>query len=178
MGAIEVAITILYVNVLTFGNGPALVPLLQARFVDDEGVLALDQLLYAFAIARVTPGQANAYVASVGYFLHGLPGALLAMVAIQLPGYLILPLVGLHRHFQDVAVVQRFTRGLTATSVGLIVAATVSIGRQTLTSAAAAIVFALAFVLVAVLKGNPILSLVLAALAGFGLHLLGLPPTT
>src|SRR3712207_8122653 len=48
---------------------------LQARFVEEERLLTLDQLLYAFAIARVTPGPANVYVAAIGYFLHGLPGA-------------------------------------------------------------------------------------------------------
>ena len=74
------------------------------------------------------------------------------MVAIQLPEYLILPLLRLHDRFRDIAAVRRFTRGLTVTSVGLIFAATVSIGRTTITSLAAAIVFVLAFVMAYVLK--------------------------
>lgn len=43
--------------------------------MDEAGVLSLDHLLYAFAIARVIPGQASAYVAAIGYMLHGLRGA-------------------------------------------------------------------------------------------------------
>ncbi len=92
------------------------------------------------------------------------------MVAIQLPGYLILPLLRLHHRFRDIAAVGRFTRGLTATSVGLIFAATVSIGRTTITSVAPAIVFVLAFVLAFVLKWHPLVSLGLASLAGLVLH--------
>jgi chromate transporter len=170
VNALQIALTIMVLNVLTFGNGPALIPLLEERFVEEAGILSLDQLLYAFAVARVMPGPANAYVAAVGFFLNGLLGAALAMVAIQLPAYLILPLLRLHERFRGVAGVRRFTRGLTATSVGLIFAATVSIGRNTLTSAAAVIVFTLALVMAYVLKWNPIVSLVVAVLAGLVLY--------
>jgi chromate transporter len=170
VNALQVALTILLLNALTFGNGPALVPLMEERFVDEAGMLSIDQLLYAYAIARVMPGPANAYVASIGFFLNGLLGAALAMVAIQLPGYLILPLVRLHHRFRDIAGVARFTRGLTATSVGLIFAATVGIGRTTIASVGAAIVFVLAFVMAYVLKWHPIVSLGLAALLGLVLH--------
>ena len=173
MSAVALAATVFALNALTFGNGPALVPLLQARLVEEERLLTLDQLLYAFAIARVTPGPANVYVAAIGYFLHGVPGAALTMLAIQLPGYLILPLTGLHAKLRDVVLVRRFTRSLTATSVGLIFAATASIGRATLTTVPAGIVCVVAFVMVYVLKRNPIVSLVVAALAGLALHLAG-----
>jgi chromate transport protein ChrA len=69
--------------------------------------------------------------------------------------------------------VRRFTRSLTATSVGLIFAATASIGRATLTTVPAGIVCVVAFALVYVLKWNPIVSLAVAALAGLTLHLAG-----
>ena len=170
MNALQVAVTIMVLNVLTFGNGPALVPLLEERFVREEGILAVGQLLYAFAIARVMPGPANAYVASVGFFLNGLLGAALAMMAIQLPAYLMLPLIRVQERFRDVTGVKRFTRGLTAASVGLIFASTVSIGRNAITSLTAAIVFALALLMAYVLKWNPLVSLVVAALAGLALH--------
>lgn len=171
MSALQLGVTVFVLNALGFGNGPALFALLQGRLVEEEGLLTPDQLLYAFAVARVTPGPANVYVAAVGYFGHGPPGAALAMVAILLPGYLILPLLGLHARMRHVALVRRFTRGLTATSVGLLVAAAASLGRQTLTSIPAGVAFALALAMVAGLKWNPIVSLVLAALVGWVLHL-------
>lgn len=163
---------ILYFNLVTFGNGPVMIPLLQHRLVEQAQVLSLDQLLYAFAIARVTPGQANVYVASIGFFLFGLPGALLAAAAIQLPGYIMLPLVRLHSRFSNLGYVRHFIRGLTVTSVGLILSATLDIGARTLTSGSAAIVFCLTFILTLVLKRDPILSLILASGVGVVLHYL------
>ena len=61
-------------NMLTFGNGTVMAAILQQSLVERAHVLTNDQLLYAFALARVTPGQANLYVASIGYMLFGLPG--------------------------------------------------------------------------------------------------------
>ena len=57
MNALQVALTILLLNALTFGNGPVLVPLMEERFVNVAGMLSIDQLLYAYAIARVIPGR-------------------------------------------------------------------------------------------------------------------------
>lgn len=147
----------------------------QENLVDRQQVLTLDQLLYAFAIARVTPGQANVYVASIGYMLFGLAGAILTTFAIQLPGYLMLPVLSGYERVQKSPAVKGFTRGLTSASVGLILAATLSIGRRSLTNPVAWIVFPLTLVLAYVLKWNSIISLLLAGGVGFVLQrLLGL----
>jgi chromate transporter len=153
-------------NALTFGNGPVMIPLLQKDLVDSRGVLSEDQLLYAFTIARVTPGQANVYVASIGYMLFGLVGALLTTAAIQLPGYLMLPLLGAYQRLQHSPILKNFTRGLTAASVGLIFAAVVSIARKSLNSPIAWVIFPFTFLLTYVLKWHPIVSLLVASAVG------------
>lgn len=157
---------ILTFNLLTFGNGPAMIPMLQADLVDRTHVLSIEQLLYAFAIARVTPGQANVYVASIGYFLFGLAGAVLATLAIQLPGYLMLPFMKAYERMRSNAWVGRFTRGLTIASVGLIFAATLSIGTKTLTGPVTWVVFLVTLLMILLLKWNQMLSLLLASLVG------------
>lgn len=159
-------------NLLTFGNGPAMIPLLQTNLVDNARVLTLEQLLYAFAIARVTPGQANVYVASIGYFLYGIGGAVLATLAIQLPGYLMLLFVKVYERLRSVAWVTNFTRGLTVASVGLIFAATLSIGAKTLAGPVTWIVFAAALGMMVLLKWNQMLSLGVASLLGILLKLI------
>jgi chromate transport protein ChrA len=58
---LELCAVVFTYNAMTFGNGPGMVPLLQVDLVDRRGVLSSEQLLYAFTIARVTPGQANTY---------------------------------------------------------------------------------------------------------------------
>jgi chromate transporter len=170
---LELCVTVLVYNAVTFGNGPVMVPLLQADLVDRRGVLSSDQLLYAFTIARITPGQANTYVAAIGYMLHGLVGALACTVAIVLPGYLMLPLLWGYERLRAVRLVPAFTRGLTVASVGLIFAATLSIGRATLTGWVSLVVFAAALAMAQLLKWNPLLVLAVSALIGIGAQALG-----
>jgi hypothetical protein len=52
----QLLLVIFTYNLLTFGNGGAVLALLQHRLVD-SGILNLDQFLYAYALGRVTPGQ-------------------------------------------------------------------------------------------------------------------------
>lgn len=168
----ELAALIFTYNLMTFGNGPVMVPLLQSSLVEDEHVITQDQLLYAFTIARVTPGQANMYVGSIGYMIFGLLGAVVTTLVIQLPGYLILPMLRAYERMKNVKWVQGFNRGLTVTSVGLIFAATVSIGQGTLVSPVTWVVFALTLVMIQVLKWNQILSLGVATAIGIALYYL------
>jgi chromate transporter len=170
---LELCMTVFVYNAVTFGNGPVMVPLLQADLVDRRGVLSIDQLLYAFTIARVTPGQANTYVAAVGYMLHGLVGALACTVAIVLPGYLMLPLLWGYERLRGVRLIPAFTRGLTVASVGLIFAATISIGRVTLTGWVSLVVFAAALAMAQLLHWNPLIVLGVCALLGIGARALG-----
>jgi chromate transporter len=166
----ELAALILFWNVLVFGNGPVLVPLLQQHLVAERHVLSLDQLLFAFAVARVTPGQANLYVASIGYMLFGWLGAVTTTVAISLPGYLVLPLMRLYERFRAGARVRGFVHGLTAVSVGLILSATVEIGRTTLAGAAPWVVFGLALALLQLLRWPALAAVAGASAAGLALR--------
>lgn len=162
----KLALLIALFNLITFGNGPVMVPLLQAHLVDGAGVLTGEQLLYAFTIARVTPGQANFYVASIGYMLYGMPGAIAATLAIVLPGYVMIPLLHGYEHLRDSRWISGFTKGLTVTSVGLILAAVVQIARGALTEPIAWVVLVVTLVMTQVLKWNIFLALAVASCTG------------
>lgn len=161
-------------NLLAFGNGSVMLPLLQRSFVQETGGLTIDQLLYAFTIARVTPGQANLYVASIGYMMFGLPGAVLAILTIAVPGYLMLPLLHGFTRFNENARVRGFARGLAATAVGLIMASTITLGRGSLTTPTTWVVFGLTIVLLQFLKWNTLLTLGLATGVGMVLTIIPL----
>ena len=153
-------------NLITFGNGPVMIPLLQTHLVERTRVLSQDQLLYAFTIARVTPGQANFYVASIGYMLYGMPGALLTTLAIMLPGYVMIPLLKGYERVRHSLWIKGFTKGLTVTSVGLILAAVVRISRGALTQPVAWIVLLVMFFMTQLLKWNAVLALAVASVIG------------
>lgn len=167
----ELVLLILGFNLLTFGNGPVMVPLLQRHLVADTGVLTLDQFLYAFAIGRATPGPANLYVTAIGYLTHGLLGAVAMTLAVTVPGYLMLPLVHGFARYREIRAVRGFIRGVMSISVGLVLAAAIDIGHATLTSIAAGIVFALTLVLVLVLRWGALPAMLAAGGSGLALKL-------
>ena len=156
-------------NLATFGSGRVMVPILENALVRESGALTLDQFLFAFTVGRITPGPANLYVASIGWMLFGMPGALLAAAVVLVPGYLIMPLAAGYRRLQHNGAVRGFGRGLTAASVGLLLASTVDIGRSTLVSPTAIVVCVLTLFLLHVLRLPTLLALALGSVAGIAL---------
>ena len=162
----KLSLLIALFNLMTFGNGPVMIPLLQTHLVEGARVLTQDQLLYAFTIARVTPGQANFYVVSIGYMLYGITGAIVATLAIILPGYIMIPLLHGYEHLRDSRWINGFTKGLTVTSVGLILAAVVQIARAELTQPIAWVVLLATLVMTQLLKWNILVALVAVTCLG------------
>jgi chromate transport protein ChrA len=153
-------------NVLTFGNGSVMAALLQNEFVQQAHALSNEQLLYAFALGRVTPGQANLYVASIAYMMFGLPGAVLSMVVIAAPSYLMIPLLRSYQFVRGVGAVRGFTRGLASTAVGLLLATTWNLSKDSLGAPVTWGVLALALGLMLFTRLPTVVSLVLASGAG------------
>ncbi|HLI20287.1 MAG TPA: chromate transporter [Stellaceae bacterium] len=161
-------LTIAVYNMLAFGNGSAVLALLQHRLVDGH-ILGIDQFLYAYALGRVTPGQNNLYLASVGYMIAGIIGALAAIVAIQIPGYLVLPVLKGYERVREQRAVQGFIRGLTAASVGLMFAVAYRIGVEALTGLIPWVVFAATLALIFLARRGLLLGMVGAAGLGVAL---------
>jgi chromate transporter len=158
-------------NILTFGHGTVLAAVLQNSFVQQKHVLTNEQLLYALALARVTPGQANLYVASIGYMMFGFAGAALSMLAIALPSYLMIPLVRSYEFVRGNPAVYGLTRGLASSACGLLLATTWNVGKDSLGGPLSLGVFGLALALLLFSRLPTIVSLLLAALIGVVLAL-------
>ena len=164
----QLLLTIFAYNMLTFGNGSAVLALLQHRLVDGH-ILGLDQFLYAYALGRVTPGQNNLYLASVGYMIAGVLGSLAAIVAIQIPGYLVLPVLKGYERVREQRAVQGFIRGLIAASVGLMFAVAYRIGVEALTGLIPWIVFAATLALILLAKRGLLVGMLGACALGVAL---------
>lgn len=172
MSLVELFAFVLVVGLATFSEGARLLPPLQGVLVDERGLLDLDELLYLYAASQAVPGQNNMYVAGVGYQLYGLAGALACTLAVQLPGYLILPLLRGYAWLETCPTVRGFTRGLVAASVGLLAATTLGLARRSLTEPVAVAALGLGLVTVYLLRRPPSLGFVVAAGAGLALRLL------
>jgi chromate transporter len=158
-------------NVLTFGNGSVMAAVLQQSFVQQAHVLTNEQLLYAYSLARVTPGQANLYVAAIGYMMFGLPGAVLSIVVIALPSYLMIPLLFSYGYVRGNRRVWNMTRGLGSTAVGLLLATTWNLSRDSLNAPVTWVVLAIALGLMLFTRLPTVLSLLAATGAGVAIVL-------
>ena len=89
MGAI-----LLKIGSVLYGSGYVLLAFLRADFVDRLGWLSDQQLLDAIAIGQVTPGPVLTTATFIGYVLGGPWAAVVATIAIFLPGFVFVALSG------------------------------------------------------------------------------------
>jgi chromate transporter len=158
-------------NMLTFGNGSVMAALVQNVFVQQAHALSNEQLLYAFALARMTPVQANLYVASIPYMMFGLPGAVLSMVVIAVPSYLMLPLMRSYEYVRGISRVRGLTRGLASTAVGLLLATTWNLTKDSLDQPVTWMELAMALGLMLLTRLPTLVSLLAATAVGIVLVL-------
>jgi chromate transporter len=125
--ALEVADAFYQSGALVFGGGHVVLPLLQAKIVQ-PGWVDPGQFLSGYAFAQALPGPLFTFAAYLGALLrpgpNGLVGATIALLAIFLPGLLLLVGVapfwnGLH----DSPGAQGAIRGANAAVVGILGAA-------------------------------------------------------
>ena len=79
----------LKIGAVLYGSGYVLLAFLRADFVERLGWLTDRQLLDAVAVGQVTPGPVFTTATFIGFLLAGVPGAVLATVAIFLPSFVL-----------------------------------------------------------------------------------------
>ena len=91
------------VGLFTFGGGYAMLPILQREVVDKKHWVTEEELLDCYAIGQCTPGVIAVNTATyVGFQRKGIPGSVLATVAVVLPSLIIISVIALFlRSFAD-----------------------------------------------------------------------------
>ncbi|MHB8585688.1 MAG: chromate efflux transporter [Thermoplasmatota archaeon] len=119
-----------------FGSGLAIVPFLHQGVVEQYHWLTEAQFLDAVAVAMITPGPVVITVGFIGYLVAGVPGAVVASIAIFLPVFLltVLPLPWFSRHRSN-AQLKAFVSGATAAAVGALGGAVFVLGTRTINDA-------------------------------------------
>jgi chromate transporter len=87
-------LTFLKIGSVLFGSGYVLLAFLRSDFVVRLHWLTERQVLDAVAVGQVTPGPVFTTATFIGYLLGGVPGAIVATVAIFLPGFLLVAASG------------------------------------------------------------------------------------
>ena len=114
---------------LLYGSGYVLLAFLRGDLVERLGWLTDAQLLDAVAIGQVTPGPLFTTVTFIGYVLAGIPGALVATIAIFLPAFVFVALIGpLADRLRDRPLTVALLDGVNAAALGLMAAVSVQLG--------------------------------------------------
>ncbi len=124
------------------------------------------QFAQSLALGQVTPGPNGLWVISLGYFVDGPRGALLALIALSLPPLLVLAVDRLYRRVQDHPAIEGFMRGLSLAVVGIFVVVLAGLlsgaGRDNLS-----LLIAVASLLLGAVRRVPVIAiLALAGLVG------------
>ena len=122
--------TFLKIGAVLYGSGYVLLAFLRSDFVDRLGWLTDRQLLDAVAVGQFTPGPVFTTATFIGYLLAGVPGALLATLAIFLPSFVFVavsyPLLPRIRGSRWLGA---FMDGVNVAAVGLMAAVTWQLAR-------------------------------------------------
>ena len=163
---------------LVFGGGHVVLPLLDAEVVA-PGWVGPDEFLAGYSAAQAVPGPLFTFAGYLGALSDlgpgGIPGALLALAGIFLPGFLIL--VGVLPFWDALRRrpgAQGFIRGASAAVVGILAAALYDpVFTSAIVDGGSFALAVAAFVLLVVAKAPPWSVVLLGAAAGVVLSLLG-----
>lgn len=160
---------------LVFGGGHVVLPLLREAVVP-PGWISDDAFLAGYGAAQAVPGPLFAFAAYLGAVMgpppHGLAGAALCLVAIFLPGMLVLmgtlPFWATLRQY---ARVQAIMRGVNAAVVGLLGAALYTpIWTSAVKTSGDFGLAMLGFVLLTVWRAPPLVVVIVSAIGGIFLN--------
>lgn len=165
-------LTFLKIGAVLYGSGYVLLAFLRSDFVEHLRWLSDRQLIDAVAVGQVTPGPVFTTATFIGYLVGGLPGALLATVAIFLPSFLFVALVyPLVPRLRASVWTSALLDGVNVAALGLMAGVTWQLGRAAIMDALTAALALSAGALWIRWNVNTTWLIAGGAVAGIGYHL-------
>jgi chromate transporter len=166
----ELAYVFLKVGTVIFGGGFAAIPFLQHEVVDVHHWLSMREFIDGVALGQITPGPVAITAAFIGYKVLGLWGASIAALGTFLPSSLMLwGLIHAYRRVQYNRLVQGFLSGVMPAVTGMILTATVFVGKTAINGPVQAVVAPLALCLLLRYRIEPVWLILGGALVGLAL---------
>ena len=124
--------TFFRIGLFTIGGGYAMIPLIEAKVVEEKQWLTREELLDLMAVAQSCPGVFAVNIAIfIGYKLQGVRGAVSAAMGCIMPSFLIILAIALFfQQFQDNPIVAAMFRGIRPAVVALIAVPTFNMARS------------------------------------------------
>lgn len=129
----RIFLVFLKIGAILYGSGYVLFAFLDSELVA-KGLLSRPQLVDAIAVGQFTPGPVFSSVTFIGWQMNGLPGAVMATVAVFLPSFVFVGLLNpLVPRMRRSKLFSAFLDGVNAASVAIIVAVCFVFVRETVT---------------------------------------------
>lgn len=173
MSVVQLYFLLLKGTVTAFA-GLASLPVIQDLLVNHYHVLTNEQLNEAVVITRSSPGPVGLYIVSVGYLAAGVPGAIAGWLAMITPALLIIPLVHFVGRKMEHPRVKSILQTVVIASAGLLLAATIPLGRDGLTGAITWAIAAICFTLLLTTKIDTLWMILGAAVVSLTASSIGL----
>ena len=171
---LQLFLTYLKIGLFGFGGGYAMLSFIQDEIVVKQQWISVNDFTDIVAVSQMTPGPIGINTATyVGYTVTGsVWGSVVATTAICIPSLVLVLLISyFYEKFRNNKTIASIFSGIRTVVVGLIAAAAISlITPETFIDYYSWIFFIVSFVLVRVLKLNPILLIIIAGGAGWLLY--------
>ncbi|MDI3534999.1 MAG: chromate transporter [Thermosediminibacterales bacterium] len=162
-------LTLFKIGAFTFGGGYAMIPLIQREVVEDKKWLSNDEFVDIIALVQTAPGAVAINTAVfLGYRLRKLKGALVAVIGVALPSFLIILLIAsVFISFETNPIVQKALMGIRPAIVSLLVYTIYHLGKRVIKKVKEIALFGLSFFGILMFNIHPIIVLITAGLIGY-----------
>ncbi|WP_353093701.1 chromate transporter [Tissierella praeacuta] len=161
-------VSFLKIGAFSFGGGYAMLPLIQKEIIDVHGWLTLNEFIDILAVVEMTPGPVAINSATfLGYKVGGILGSIVATTAVVLPSIVvILTIAHFLSKFKNSPYVDWAFRGIRPVVLGLIISASLSVSKNAIIDMKTFILGSVLFYLTSFKKLHPILTIIIAGIAG------------
>lgn len=156
------------IGAFTFGGGYAMIPLIEAEVVDKKKWITKEEFLDIVVISQSFPGAlaVNSSI-FIGYKIGGFIGALLALLGVVLPSFLIILFIAsFFMEFRNNHIIDLIFKGIRAAVPILVLTAVVSLSKSIKKNYSTFIIFLVSLISIIIFKIHPIIIVILSALYG------------
>lgn len=165
---IEMFIAFFKIGTFTFGGGYAMIPLIEEEVVRNKKWMEKQEFMDILVVSQSLPG-ALAINCSIflGYKIGGFLGALMALIAVILPSFLIIIAIAeFFMQFRNNYYVNAAFKGITAVVPMLVLIGAISLGKGLEKNKRTVITIIVALIALVIFNIHPVLVIIISAIYG------------
>lgn len=165
---IEMFIAFFKIGAFTFGGGYAMIPLIEEEVVNNKKWLEKEEFMDVLVVSQSLPG-ALAVNCSIflGYKIGGLIGAIMALLAVILPSFIIIIIIAaFFMQFRNNYYVNAAFKGITAAVPMLVLVGAISLSKGLEKSTRTIVTIIVALIALTLFDIHPIIVIIVSAICG------------